>query len=372
MNIVFRTDASLEIGTGHVMRCLTLAQALREEGSKCLFICREHDGNMIDLIRDCGFKTKALPTQYFSQPETNYQYTIENNIIEHEAWLGGDWQIDAEQTKNAIDNARADWLIVDHYGIDIRWETALKSNFQKLLVIDDLADRAHICSLLLDQSLGRTRDHYKNLIPESCKTLLGSQFALLRPDFSRLRDYSLSRRLNPKLQRLLITMGGVDKNNVSGSVLDALEECILPDNLIITVVMGRHSPWLTRIRQRASQMKRTTTVLVDVENMADLMAESDLAIGAAGSTTWERCCLGLPTINVVIASNQLFIAKELELVTKVKAVSMKTLKVNIKAFFKEIASSENLLGEISSRASQVTGGLGVSIVLNNLLQEETK
>ena len=354
------------------MRCLTLAKALRDQGSKCLFICREHDGNMLDLIRDRGFATKTLPMHFFSKAETNQQHTIGKNMIEHEAWLGMDWQTDAEQTKNAINNTIADWLIVDHYGIDTRWETALKSNYQRLLVIDDLADRSHICDLLLDQSLGRIQNHYKNLIPYNCKTLLGSRYALLRPEFSKLRHYSLMRRLKPKLQRLLITMGGVDKNNVSGGILEALDDCILPDNLIITVVMGRHSPWLTRIHQQASQMKRTTNVLVNVENMANLMAESDLAIGAAGSTTWERCCLGLPTINVMIASNQLFIAKELELATKVKAVKIKTLKADIKAFFKEVVLSKNLLGEMSSRASTVTSGLGTSIVLNNLLEEATK
>ena len=372
MNVIFRTDSSLEIGSGHVMRCLTLAQALRDQGSKCLFICREHNGNLLDLIRERGFETKTLPVQIISWAKTDQQYTTSKNIIEYEEWLGSDWQTDAEQTKHAIGNTIADWLVVDHYGIDLKWESTLKPNYQRLLVVDDLADRSHICDLLLDQSFGRTPDHYKNLLPDNCKTLLGSQYALLRPEFSRFRKYSLMRRPKATLQRLLISMGGIDKNNVSGDILEALDDCLLPDNLIITVVMGRHSPWLDQIHKQASQMKRSTKVLVNVENMAKLMTESDLAIGAAGSTTWERCCLGLPTITVTIASNQLFIAKELESATKVKAVKTETLKEDLKAFFNEVVLSKNLLGEISSRAGIITNGLGTSIVLKNLLKGSSR
>lgn len=367
MNIIFRTDSSFEIGTGHVMRCLTLAQALREQGSTCIFICREHNGNLIDLIQEQGFEVKALSKQNFLNSKTDEQSTAVKNNIKYEEWLGSDWQTDSDQTKNAIGNTKADWLVVDHYGIDIRWENMLKPYYQRMLVIDDLANRSHICDFLLDQSLGRKLNHYKNLIPDNCKTLLGSQYALLRPEFSKLRNYSLRRRSKANLQSLLITMGGIDKNNVSGVILEALDDCFLPDNLTITVVMGRHSPWLAQIYKQASQMKRNTKVLVDVKNMAKLMTESDLAIGAAGSTTWERCCLGLPTINVVIAPNQIFIAKELELATKLKTVKVEKIKEDLRAFFNKVNLSKNLLAEISSRAGVISSGYGTSIVLKNLL-----
>ncbi|WP_218464723.1 UDP-2,4-diacetamido-2,4,6-trideoxy-beta-L-altropyranose hydrolase [Maritimibacter sp. DP1N21-5] len=308
MHVAFRVDASIDIGTGHVMRCLTLATALRERGATCVFLCRPHEGHLLDLLRGKGFRALEL-----SRPEM-LDDDDRNDDPPHAAWLGGDWAEDSRDSLDALTEhavgAEVDCLVVDHYALDARWEKALRPVCKRLMVIDDLADRPHDCDLLLDQSLGREGADYAGLLPPGATTLLGPRYALLRPEFAHLRAESLARREQAGgLRKLLVTMGGVDKDNTTGKVLEALTGCALPDEVEITVVMGPHAPWLDKVRAQAAAMKIPTEVLVGVSDMANLMVESDLAIGAGGATTWERCCVGLPSIIVATAANQAGIAE---------------------------------------------------------------
>lgn len=304
-HIAFRADASLAIGTGHVMRCLTLADALRERGARCTFICRPHSGHLLDMVTQRGHHAVALP----NDGTTTHHMPADPD---HAAWLGTDWQTDAQQTSEALGHESVDWLVVDHYALDHRWEQALRPYCQNRMVIDDLADRAHDCEVLLDQNLGRSAHDYDGLRKPHTATFIGPQYALLRPEFAQLRSQSLARRIQPKLKRLLITMGGVDKDNATGQVMKALTACSLPKDLRITVVMGPHAPCLADVQQQAAQMPWPTHVLVGVNAMAQIMSDSDLCIGAAGSTAWERCCMGLPTLLLVLADNQLPGATALE------------------------------------------------------------
>jgi UDP-2,4-diacetamido-2,4,6-trideoxy-beta-L-altropyranose hydrolase len=227
------------------------------------------------------------------------------NELAHAAWLGNTWQADAQESSTALASLKPDWLVVDHYALDQCWEDALAAHYQQLMVIDDLADRPHLCDILLDQNLGRQPQDYAGLVPAHCQVFTGPESALLRPEFTALRTYSLQRRqAQPALRQLLISMGGVDQDNATGQVLQALKTCALPTDCRITVVMGLTAPWLQNVQSLAAQMPWPTEVVVNVNNMAQRMADSDLAIGAAGSTSWERCCVGLPTLIVVLADNQ--------------------------------------------------------------------
>ncbi|HTA64396.1 MAG TPA: UDP-2,4-diacetamido-2,4,6-trideoxy-beta-L-altropyranose hydrolase, partial [Xanthomonadaceae bacterium] len=297
MRVAFRTDASLQIGNGHVMRCLTLAEMLRKHGAHCHFICREHAGNLMDLVRERGFDVSALdavePMPSATPAESAYA-----------AWLGIDWHVDAEATRDVCRLLHPDWLIVDHYAIDRSWEGALRPVCARLMVIDDLADRPHDCDLLLDQNLGRTAADYEGLLPAKCKAMLGSRYALLRPEFSESREYSLQRRDPSDLRRILITMGGVDPENATGRVLDTLGRSRLPPDFRATVAMGPHAVWIEEVEAQAKRMPWPCEVRVGAGDMAKLMADSDLAIGAAGGTSWERCAMGLPAIVIVLADNQ--------------------------------------------------------------------
>ena len=345
--IAFRVDAATRIGTGHVMRCLTLAHALRNAGADCTFICRAHDGNLIKIITRQGFTTKILPV---SATSDNTPYAD---------WLGATWQTDAEQTREALKGTRSDWLIVDHYALDAQWENAMRAYCGRLMVIDDLAEHPHDCDLLLDQNLGRAEADYDDLLTAGCKRLIGPRFALLRPEFARLRPESLERRREPRLKELLVTMGGVDQNNATGKVLEALKGCTLPNDLHITVVMGPHAPWIESVQHQATTMAWVTDVRTNVVDMAQLMTNSDLAIGAAGSASWERSCLGVPSLILVLADNQATIANALH---EHGAAILVTSVTDICKFLPQAVT----MARISKTASKMVDGGGVRRVLLEL------
>ena len=298
MQVAFRCDASLQIGSGHVMRCLTLAEALRLRGHACRFICRDLPGQMAERIKDQGFAVTLLPA-----PDDGFVPVAEAPF--HAAWAGVSWQTDAAQTRAAL-SAGSDWLVLDHYAFEAQWQEAVHPAAARIMVIDDLGDRSHAVDLLLDQNLGRHPVDYDGLLPDSAERLIGPHFALLRPEFERTRAASLARRkaCGFALEHLLISMGGMDLPNVTGRALTALAADAPPSVRQITVVMGPTAPSLGHVQEQAKAMPIPTRVLVGVADMAALMAQADLAIGAAGGTAWERCVQGLPSLIVVLAHNQ--------------------------------------------------------------------
>lgn len=363
VEIAFRVDASLEIGTGHVMRCLTFADALRERGARCLFVCRPHQGHLLALVAQRGHQPFALrQLKEGGQPNSNG--------TAHAHWLGTDWATDAHETQQALSTQLGrkpvDWLVVDHYVLDARWEEALGSHAKRIMVIDDLADRAHACDLLLDQNLGRSTQDYAGLLKGNPTTLIGPKYALLRPEFAALRAQSLARRQRSlQLGRLLITMGGVDKDNATGQVLVALQSSNLPSDLRMTVVMGPHAPWLEQVQEQAKQMPWHTEVLVGVNNMAQLMVESDLAIGAAGSTSWERCCLGLATIQIALAQNQIDIAQALSNAGAAIMLQGEKISQSLPRLIDTLTQTDKLYA-ISMASSEVTQGKGTVLVTDHM------
>jgi UDP-2,4-diacetamido-2,4,6-trideoxy-beta-L-altropyranose hydrolase len=360
MNIAFRTDASMHIGTGHVMRCLTLANAMRERGAQSTFICRPHEGHLLDFIKQRGHTAKALAP-------ADDAFTGPADPI-HAKWLGTDWASDAAQTQQALGDQLVDWLVVDHYALDRRWEQSMRAHTRRIMAIDDLADRPHECDLLLDQNLGRQAKDYGGLLSRHTQTLIGPAYALLRPEFAQWREHSLQRRAQPQLKNLLITMGGVDQANATGQVLDALTRCELPADLRITVVMGPTAPWLVQVQAQAAAMPRPTQVLVGVSNMAQLMAESDLCIGAAGGSAWERCALGLPALVLILAANQHGGAMALQSHgAALVAADTQQLKSQMSELFTKNTQSA-ALKKMSQAAAKLAAGNGASQVVEILLE----
>lgn len=360
MHIAFRTDASLQIGTGHVMRCLTLADALRKLGAQNTFICRPHAGHLLDLIQQRGHTAKALAPadDTFTAPADPT----------HAKWLGTDWASDADQTRQALGAQVVDWLVVDHYALDRHWEQTMRPHTRRIMAIDDLADRPHDCDLLLDQNLGRQAKDYGGLLSRHTQTLIGPAYALLRPEFTQWRKHSLQRRAQPQLKNLLITMGGVDQANATGQVLDALTRCELSADLCITVVMGPNAPWLAQVQAQAAAMPCPTQVLAGVSNMAQLMAESDLCIGAAGGSAWERCALGLPTLVLILATNQHRGAMALQSHGAAwVAADAQQLMAQMSALFNKETQAP-ALQKMSQAAAKLATGNGASQVVELLLE----
>ena len=355
MKIVMRVDASVKIGFGHVMRCLALAEALKSRGAVCEFICREHPGNLIEHISKKGYKTHIIPMG--SNKDIDLRYSD---------WLGASQLEDVQICKDILLAIQPDWLIVDHYALDTAWESELSHCYRHLMVIDDLADRRHKCRILLDQTLGRSRTDYEPWISNDCTLLSGPEYALLRSEFAALREYSLQRRKNFNLKHLLISLGGVDKDNITSKILRSIRNFPFPSDCKILIVLGSSAPWIDDVRELALDMPWCSTVYVDVPFMAKLMADSDLAIGAAGTSAWERCCLGLPTFLVILADNQRNIARRL--VDAGAAILFDDINIGVaNNYYDKFISSTNVkvMGNI---ASSISDGLGTMRVVDSLIR----
>ncbi|MBV9859055.1 MAG: UDP-2,4-diacetamido-2,4,6-trideoxy-beta-L-altropyranose hydrolase [Alphaproteobacteria bacterium] len=261
---VFRVDAAPQIGGGHVVRCLALAAALAETGWKCHFLVAAGTSATVAALARSG-----------------------HVVREGEA----SWPAAA---------AAPELLIVDHYGLDAAWEHGWRGRAGRILVIDDLADRPHDCDLLLDQGLSRAAGDYAGLTPPGCRFLLGPGYALLRPEFAARRDAALARRDGGPVRRVLIAPGATDPTNIAAPLIDAAEA--IPD-AAIDVAIGPAAPHLPALQARAAASPRLR-LHIDVPDMAGLMGEADLCLGAGGGSSWERCCLGLPSLICVAGPDQ--------------------------------------------------------------------
>ncbi|WP_282611373.1 UDP-2,4-diacetamido-2,4,6-trideoxy-beta-L-altropyranose hydrolase [Pelagibius sp. Alg239-R121] len=280
MFVAFRADASEQIGSGHLMRCITLADTLKESGAQTRFLCHDLPDSMWQLVKARGHQLMSVKS-----PET-----------------------DAAASSHLLSDRHWDWLIVDHYGLDIQWETFLRRRSSKIMVIDDLANRRHDCDMLLDQNYRKSdRGRYANLVPPSCSLRLGPKYALLHRDYARLRASAEPRE---SVKRLLIYFGGSDLADLTSRSLRAAVSLGRTD-LKIDVVSSQISPRSNEVRKIADDHP-SITCHQNLPSLAPLIAASDLSIGAMGSTSWERMCLGVPTIGVILADNQKEVAAELQ------------------------------------------------------------
>jgi UDP-2,4-diacetamido-2,4,6-trideoxy-beta-L-altropyranose hydrolase len=357
MRIVFRTDASSQIGTGHIMRCLTLADALREQGGKCQFVCREHQGHLIEYTRSRGYRVHALPKPW---EQTSFEYDLD-----HAHWLGVDWKTDAEQTRQALDSEVLDWLIVDHYALDHRWELSLRSATKRIMAIDDLADRRHDCDLLLDQNYGSSAYRYRALVPPGTKQRFGPEYALLKPVYAEQRAQLPAR--NGQVFRVLIYFGGgADAKNLTSMAVQAFEAPELA-HIELDIVVGTAYAHLPVLKNLVAQRGKAT-IHRQLPDLAGLMAAADIAIGAGGATTWERCCLGLPSILVVCAHNQEEIGQAIgKLGAAVVLYPNKKLTSEIQEQIASLSSDDNKYLQMSHRAGRICDGLGVSRVSKEII-----
>jgi UDP-2,4-diacetamido-2,4,6-trideoxy-beta-L-altropyranose hydrolase len=279
---VFRCDGSAAIGGGHVRRCLTLAAALGETGWARAFAVREETLAVIPGLAEAVDQVAVLDGPIEDEPA---------RIAEA---FGDAW----------------DLLVVDHYRRDCRFETACRQWAERILVIDDLADRRHDADLVLDQTLGRKPTDYAALVPARCRVLAGARYALIRPTFAVRRRAALARREQGRsVSRILVAVGATDADNVTGIVLEGIYESGL--SAAVDVVLGAGAPHLPAVSTLAAAMPQRTRVHVDCENIAELMAGADIAVGAGGTTSWERCCLGLPSVVIITAENQALVADRL-------------------------------------------------------------
>ena len=411
MQFLIRADASLQIGSGHIMRCLTLAQQLRQHNHHITFITRAHQGHLADTIRRQGFDCILLPLPSSETPFAPSQRQpcpfvqisdlgikghaaaqrarLKTQAPPHAAWLATSQAQDLADCAPHIRALAPDWIICDHYALSAPWHTAAHTiSRSKIMVIDDLHDRAHDADLLLDQNHAHTARDYTPLVPPSCHILAGTRYALLRDEFTQHRPASLQRRAvlrqpetqlpqNQNTQTILINLGGVDKDNYTLAVLHALSDYVSgslkthshqPPPIRATIIMGATAPHLASVQRYAATAPYPSQVIANAPNMAEFMTQATWAIGAAGSTSWERCALGVPTLLLTIADNQRPIAAQLQ--SAGAALALEASQIHSPAFQAALAhlmQPENQ-HRLSQAAAQLCDAHGAERVAQHLAQ----
>lgn len=360
MNIAIRVDASSQIGTGHFMRCLTLADALQQRGAQILFISRYLPGYLQDMLAAKKHDWLLLDN------EATHDSVAESDAVAdlaHASWLGVSQVQDAANSIQALAGQYWDWLIVDHYALDVRWETALRQTAKQILVIDDIADRQHDCDVLLDQNYYTDMNtRYTGNVPMHCRLLLGPRYALLREDFQTLHIQVKPRQ--GVVQRVLIFFGGMDVDNYTGRAIQALID-IGAQGFHVDIVIGALHP--AREAIEAHCLSHNFICHVQTNRMAELMAAADLSIGAGGGATWERCCLGLPTITISVADNQRDQIADAALAGLVYCPDVtSTVDLLLKHHLKALIENSCLRQLISRNGMQKVDGRGTLRVIGNM------
>lgn len=325
---IFRADASLAIGGGHVLRCLTLADALADRGWRCQF------ASPFDLPR---FVTALAASRH--------------SFIALSAADGAVGQ-------------KCDLAVLDSPGAGLAEDLAWSGLASQLLVFEDLPAGERRCDILINQNLGQTTS-YEQGAGSARRILLGPGFALLRPTFAALRKEALRQRSARKAGgRILLSLGLMDNDDVTGWVLTLLDS--LSCQLHIDVVLGACAPHLESIRGKARNSRHRTTLHIDCSEMDRLMSQADIAIGAGGVTSWERCCLGLPSLLLLLAENQRANAQELDRIGAAvdlgPAAGIQTGDRLLGELSRLLADANAHL-EMSARAADVCDGLGVERVV---------
>lgn len=356
-HIVFRVDSSYEIGTGHVMRCLTLAKEIvKQVDAEIYFFSRSSQGNINSLIQ----------TEGFHLVEMEAVKEVKNGKLKHSAWLGKTPEADSEeflQLFNSLKLPKINCLVIDHYGIDENWQSLVSNIVNKTLVIDDLGDRFHECNFLLDQTFNCKEEKYKKLVPSDCKLLLGTKYALLREEFREtgMRDSVVDEKLGNKV---LVMFGGTDPTNLTLKSLDILVK--RKDVAEINVILGPSAMHQSDVQQFC-ESRSNITLHISPSNIAKLMSASDLAVGAAGTTSWERCASGLPAVVVIQADNQRQIAKELEAEGVITCLEETELEQNLNTHIDKWLSDENLKDKLKNKCVEICDAMGANRVVNELL-----
>jgi UDP-2,4-diacetamido-2,4,6-trideoxy-beta-L-altropyranose hydrolase len=282
MNLLFRTEASVAIGTGHVMRCLALAQAWCDAGGRASFAMAEAMPAVEERLRNEGFEVARVHVAVGSAA-------------------------DAEETARLAHKHGASWVVADGYEFGAEYQATLKSRDLKVLFIDDNGHAGHYSAdLVLNQNVYANEALYQSR-ESSTKILLSPRYALLRREFAAWRGWK--REIPASARKVLVTMGGSDPDNVTQCVVRAI---LAEPSLKATVVVGGSNLHLPQLQELIAGAQQNVQLVENVRNMSELMAKSDVAISGAGTTSLEMCFLGLPALLIVLAENQRPAAEELD------------------------------------------------------------
>ena len=356
MRVGFRVDATARIGAGHAMRCLTLADALRARGAETLFVVAAMPAALEARIAAAGHGiAKIAAPEGLNRAGEDW----------HEPPLDAAAQARDSATTLAALGAPAQWMVVDHYLLDERWHSSARRGAERILVIDDLANRRLDCDLLLDETLGRPVEDYVPLVPRDATLLAGAFYALLRPEFALARPAALKRRRGASpAQRILVSLGMTDIDGATALVVESLHR--QKRDWTIDVVMSEHTESLTAV-QALAKVNNAICIHINSNRMAELMRDADFSIGAGGTSAWERCCLGLPSATMVLAANQALVADSLSRVGA--AINLPSARAAGQAVARVIDDHDRL-SAMSAAAFAVTDGGGADRIADHILAIE--
>jgi UDP-2,4-diacetamido-2,4,6-trideoxy-beta-L-altropyranose hydrolase len=325
---------------------------------ECVFLHRLHSGHLVSSIERRGHEVITLES-----PEVD---TALADPADYEAWLGVSMERDAAECGRMLARRRIDWLVVDHYGLGLKWEQAMKEHVKRLLVIDDLANRAHAADILVDQNYWPDpHARYRDLVPPRARCLMGPRFAIMGPEYHQARLDVRPREGVP--HRVLVYYGGSD---LSGETLRAIRVLGTAEfaRVHVDVVIGANSPHTQAIRELAAD-RPGTIVHGPSDTLVDLTKAVDLALGAGGSSTWERCTLGLPCIATAIAPNQVELSRTLhdEGLTYFLGIAHQVSDGDLIAALRSFSSDPSRLKRMSERVMDLTDGLGANRVADEVL-----
>ena len=339
---MFRVDSSVEIGFGHLSRCINLAEELRMRGSDVTFVCRDLDGAGISSLEEKLFRTVLLPRSV-------------DVILQ---------SVDASEFISSLAGVCPDWVVLDKYSLGSEWETAVRPFVEKIAVIEDLANRHHDCDLLIDQNCSdRTVETFKRQVPETCKFLIGPKYALLNSVFAEIREVSVAQRT--ELKRIFVFCGGSDPNNLTKTVLDALGRDEFSEIKVDVVIGAQNQNFKAELTNNfkaelTNPYKSNIKFHESGDNFAKIMSSADLAIGAGGTTIWERMCLGLPSIVVSIADNQVPACEKLgrEGLVRYLGPQPEVTTELVAGAVREFVRTPSALGAVSVKSQIVVDGRG--------------
>ena len=339
LRIAIRVDASAQIGTGHLRRMLALGIALREVGGEARFITRSLGVDSIGMITGAGFKDTTLlgPSVNFFLPDP---------AVPHAAWAAVSPEQDIGNTCDAISDFAPDWMVVDHYAFDARWHTGVREMLGcRLAVIDDLADRALDADMVVDHNYHPDHDaKFAAVIAGKPKLLAGPCYALLGPSYADAPRYNFRQ----EVRSIGVFMGGVDAGAHSMDVLDAIET--IQFNGSIEVVSTSANPGLAALRKRVLARPQTKLSL-DLPDLAAFFGRHDLQVGAGGGASWERCCIGAPTLLIVVAENQNSVAPQLAadgIVALAREPTAQAISTELAALLADVEKRRTLANQSSS------------------------
>lgn len=358
MRVAIRVDMSVTMGLGHALRCKALAFALSQAGASVRFVSRPID---LDSEHVLGSTHELHLLEQISFP---YEPSGEA-LPRHASWAGVSWERDAAETVELLRHWDPDWIVVDHYSFDSRWHDAVRQMTGcRIAVIDDLADRQLSADILVDHNWSQNHRLKYGAYAADAVMLAGPRYALLGPDYSTTARYAFSN----DVRSIGIFMGGTDAVAMSETVLDACREK-LGFRGSIEVATTSFNQNLDRLRARCAAWPRTH-VVVDQPSLASFFARHDLQIGAGGGATWERCCMGAPTIAVICAENQIHVVRPLHTLGVLVGVEKENSSSSKLAMtIRELMNDARKRRELAASARNLVDGLGAIRVAKEILSK---